>query len=260
MRINRVVLLSLVAALSSPLADAAPPEVKDIIQRSVEANHRDFQQDPHFVHKERDRNQNGDRSFEVMMIDGWTYNRLIGLNGKPLSADQEQQAAQKERAERQRRDSMSEGDRQQARQKYERERERNATMMEQLTAAFDFHLDGQRTIKGQTVWVLRAVPKPGYRPPNRDSEVLPGMQGELWIDERTYQWVRVTAQVIHPVSIEGFLATVEPGTRFELDKIKVTDSYWGAAHFIERADAKVLMFFNHREHEDDTFWDYQPIK
>jgi hypothetical protein len=44
------------------------------------------------------------------------------------------------------------------------------------------------------------------------------MQGKLWIDKDSFQWVKVEAQVMHPVSIEGFLAKVEPGTHFELEK------------------------------------------
>jgi len=30
------------------------------------------------------------------------------------------------------------------------------------------------------------------------------MEGKLWIDEKTFQWVKVEATVIRPVSIEGF--------------------------------------------------------
>ncbi len=260
MRISTSVLLAFAVAVWLPALRAAQPEVKDIIQRSIAANQYDFEQDPKYNHKERDRNQNGDKSFDVIMIDGWPYNRLIGLNGKPLPPDQEKVQAQKEHAERQHRASMSASERQQAIQKYERDRQRNKTMMQQLTIAFNFQLLGQRSVRGRTVWALKATPRPGYKPPNRDSEVLPGMQGELWIDQTTYQWVRVTASVIHPVSIEGFLATVEPGTHFELDQMPAGPGYWAASHFVERAEAKVLILFNHREHEDDTFWDYTPVK
>lgn len=260
MRITPVVLLAIAAAASVRRSTAEQPDAKEIIQRSVQANQRDFEQDPHFNHKERDRNQNGDHTYEVMMLDGWPYNRLIGINGKPLPDNAEQQQKQKQEAEKRRRDSMSEQDRHQAVQKYETGRRRNQTMMDQLAVAFNFQLLGARTLKGRSVWALKATPKAGYQAPNRDAQVLTGMQGELWIDQKTYQWVRVTAQVINPVSIEGFLATVEPGTRFELDKMEVNSGYWAAAHFMERADAKVLYFFSHREHEDDTFWDYTPVK
>ena len=44
------------------------------------------------------------------------------------------------------------------------------------------------------------------------------MEGTLWIDRDTFQWVKVEAQVTRPVKIVGFLAEVEPGTHFELEK------------------------------------------
>jgi hypothetical protein len=43
------------------------------------------------------------------------------------------------------------------------------------------------------------------------------MEGTLWIDKKTFQWVKVEATVIRPVSIAGFLAQVQTGRRFELE-------------------------------------------
>lgn len=129
-------------------------------------------------------------------------------------------------------------------------------MMEQLTEAFDFKLAGQSKLRSFRVYLLKATPKSGYQPPNMDCQVLPGMQGELWIDQKTFQWVKVTAQVIHPVSIEGFLAQVEPGTRFELEKTPVGDNIWLPSHFAMKSHAKVLFLVNHSSSEDDTYFDY----
>jgi hypothetical protein len=91
------------------------------------------------------------------------------------------------------------------------------------------------------------------------AQVLTGMQGQLWIDQKTYQWVRVTAQVIHPVSIAGFLARVEPGTRFELEMSPVEGDIWQATHFSMRSQAKVLFVFNRSSQEDSTYFDYQSV-
>jgi hypothetical protein len=91
------------------------------------------------------------------------------------------------------------------------------------------------------------------------AQVLPGMQGQLWIDQKTYQWVKVTAEVIHPVSIEGFLAQVEPGTRFELEKSPVDGGTWQITHFAMKSEAKVLFLFSHNSQENSTYFDYQRI-
>ena len=85
------------------------------------------------------------------------------------------------------------------------------------------------------------------------------MQGELWIDQKTYQWVKITAEVIHPVSIEGFLAQVEPGTRFELEKSPVGNGIWQTTHFSMHSNAKILHVFGHASYEEESYSDYQRI-
>jgi len=82
------------------------------------------------------------------------------------------------------------------------------------------------------------------------------MRGRLWIDKQTDQWVKVEAKVIHPVSIEGFLAKVEPGTQFELDKAPVSAEVWLPSHFTMSANAKILDIFHHSKHEDVTYFNY----
>jgi hypothetical protein len=89
-----------------------------------------------------------------------------------------------------------------------------------------------------------------------DCQVLPGMQGELWVDKKTFQWVKVTAQVMHPVSIEGFLARVEPGTRFELEKAPVDNEIWQPSHFSMKSHAKVLFIIKRSSSADETYFDY----
>ncbi len=129
-----------------------------------------------------------------------------------------------------------------------------------MARAFRFSLTGQDTIDGRHVYVLNALPRIGYAPPNRDARVLTGMQGTLWIDTETWQWVKVKAQVIHPVSISGFLARVEPGTEFDLEKMPVTQDVWLPKHFAMKAHARVLFLFSHHQQEDQTFFDYHPVE
>jgi hypothetical protein len=236
---------------------AGGPDVKTIIQKSVAANQADFQAAPQYDYQERDRIGNGSKTYQITMIEGTPYQRLIAINGKPLSPQQEQQEKKKqELAERERR-SESPQQRQQRIAKYEKERHRDHAMVAELTRAFDFQYVGQRRVKGFTVYVLKATPRPGYQPPNLETQVLPGMQGELWIDSKTYQWVKVTAQVIRPVSIEGFLAKVEPGTQFELEMMPVGEGIWQASHFAMRSQAKILHVINHGSAEDETYFDYR---
>ena len=111
---------------------------------------------------------------------------------------------------------------------------------------------------GRNTWVLDASPKPGYVPPNREAKVLTGMQGKLWVDQATYQWVKVQAQVVKPVSFFGFLARVGPGTKFELEQKPIHDNLWLPAHFSMKVNATALGFISENSAEDDTYRDYRP--
>jgi hypothetical protein len=250
----------LVLLLTSALsAQHSHPDVNEIIAKSVVANQADFKAADHFNWKERDRTPRGYQTYQVTMIDGTPYNRLIAENGKPLSPQREQEEMQKQKQETEKRRTESPQARRERIQKYEDGRKHDNNMMEQLTKAFNFKIVGVRRVRGFQAWVLKATPKPGYRPPNMDAQVLPGMEGELWIDQKTYQWVHVHANVIHSVSIEGFLARVEPGTEFDLQNAPVPGGTWQPSHFSTTSKAKVLFVFGHNSQEDDTYWDYQPV-
>jgi hypothetical protein len=257
---RRVVLIgfALFAVCAVPALPVTPPyDAKTIIQRSVEANARDWKAAPDYDNYERDLQPGGGtKTYEVMMILGSPYQRLVAVNGKPLPAEQQKQEQQKLDATIAQRRNESPSEKAERIAKYEKDRKRDHLLMEQLTQAFDFVVTGEKKLNGRDVYVLKATPRKGYQPPNMETEVLTGMQGMLWIDKKTFQWVKVEAQVLHPVSIEGFLAKVEPGTRFELEKMPVEDDIWLPTHFSMKAQAKVLFFFSHKSQADETYYGY----
>lgn len=257
MRLTKVAVVLLLSAATALCANT--PDVETIVQKSVQANKRDFEAAPEFSHKERDKTASGSKTYQVLMIDGSPYQRLIEVNGEPISKADAEAEAQKEQQERNRRAHETAQQRQARIAKYQKGRNRDNAMMSQLTKAFTFTYIGQKKVDGFDVIALKATPKPGYQPANMQTQVLPGMEGELWIDSKTFQWVRVMAHVIHPVSIDGFLAQVEPGTQFELEKKPVSEDIWLPSYFCMKANAKVFYLFNHNSSEEDHFWDYQPL-
>jgi hypothetical protein len=82
-------------------------------------------------------------------------------------------------------------------------------------------------------------------------------KGHSGLIKRLFNGYKVEAHVIRPVRIEGFLAEVEPGTRFELEKRPVADDIWLASHFSMKSNAKILLVFRHNQEEDDSYFNYQ---
>lgn len=254
-----VYILSTVLALSlCSFAASEKPDVESIIRQSTEANDRDWSAVTKFDNYERDRNKDGDKTYDVTMLYGSPYERLIAINGHSLSPEKQKEEQEKYEKAVEKRKHESPDERSQRIAKFEADLKRDHTMLEQMTKAFDFRLIGTRHLNGYKVYVLRATPRAGYKPPDRDSEVLPGMEGTLWIDQKTFQWVKVEAHVIRPVRIEGFLAVVEPGTNFEVEKRPVAGDIWQTSHFSMRSNARVMLVFRHRGEEDDSYYNYRP--
>lgn len=250
--------LFLMLSLPVPGGDGlARVNVQTIIERSVQANKKDFDAAPHYNYQEIDRDGDQSKLYDVTMIYGSPYQMLIAVNGKPLPAAKQAQEQEKRKKVESDRKAESAEDRRKRVAAYEKDRQRDHNMMGQLTAAFNFSLIGEGKLRGFDVYILKAKPRPGYQPPNLDCQVLPGMQGELWIDKKSFQWVKITADVIHPVTIGGFLAQVEPGTRFELDMAPVGGGTWQVSHFATKSHAKVLFMVNHSSSDDETYFHYR---
>ncbi|HEY1212237.1 MAG TPA: hypothetical protein VGE93_01270 [Bryobacteraceae bacterium] len=265
MRFDKCVTYIFAALLATAITPAARADkfgltAEQIVAKSAAVTQADFTAYPNYSHIERDRQEGSDKTYRVLMIEGSPYQELIAVNGKPLPEGQQQQEETKLKQEIAKRKAESPDERRKRIASYERDRKRDNTMIQQLTAAFQFELIKKAKLGSFNVYVLKATPKPGYNPPNLDSQVLPGMEGTMWIDQKTFQWVKVTAHVIHPVSIMGFLAQVQPGTRFDLEKRPVGGKFWAPSHFSMRANSKILGMFSHNTWQDQTFSDYQPAQ
>jgi hypothetical protein len=230
-----------------------------IIKRSVAVNAVDWNAQPEYSHRECDRKSGQSKTYQILMIDGSPYQRLVEINGQPLSAAQEQQEQTKLNREIQRRHDQSPGERQARISKYQNSRAEQHLLMKQMVEAFQFKLAGEQTVNGVDCYMLDATPNPSYQPPVEKARVLLGMKGRLWIDKDHYHWVKVQAEVINPVEFGFFIAKVKPGTKFELEQGPVGD-VWLPKHFSESVNASVFGLYGMRSSEEEVYSDYEPAQ
>jgi hypothetical protein len=245
------------SSLPTANASSTQPNADTVVQHSIEALKSDWRVEPKYNYRELDVTSHGSRSYQVLMILGSPYRRIEAINGTPLGPESRQAEQRKLKAAIARRCGESKAQTQKRIADYNKGRERDHLLMKEMTNAFVFSVLGETTTNGRAAWHLRATPKPGYQPLDKETRVLTGMKGDLWIDKDTFQWIQVVAQVIHPVSIEGFLARVEPGTRFKLVQAPVTGGVWFPSEFSFGSKVRVLSFIGHNGTEDDTFSAYQ---
>jgi len=250
-------LVGAVLPLRSASSNLNADEVNTLLRKSMEKNRVYWEATPEYEYVETDEQAHGGtKTFQELMIAGSRYERMIAVNGSPLSPELEAQEQHKLNTiiARRRNESPEETDQRLA--KEEQVRKRDHALIEQIPQAFDFEYIKEDEIAGRQCYVLLAKPKNGYHPPNHETEVLKGAQGRIWIDKETYNWVKAEAEVIRPVSIVAYLARVEPGTRFELDMAPVSNDIWMPSHFTMKARAKVLFLFPHEASQDESYYGY----
>jgi hypothetical protein len=255
--ISQAVLMTAVLLAAAPVAPTQREDAAKIVERSVETFKRDWAAEPRYDCSERDKDKKGIRTFDDLMLYGSQYQKLTALNDKPL--DSRQQAEQQAKLEEAMAERRSESKEQRRRRiaKYQAERKHATDLLLELTKAFDFTLAGTEKIDGRDVYVLIAEPRKGYHPTSMSTRILTGMRGKLWIDRGSYHWAKVDVQVFHPVSIGGFLARVETGTRFEFEQQPVSSDVWLPSRFAVHTRSKFAFMFNHQSDEENSFSNYR---
>jgi hypothetical protein len=244
-------------------AFGAPPDVEEIVNRSIEKNESNWKVAPQYTFTERDSvTENGKltrRTFKVLMIDGSPYNRLIAEDGELLPAVEAAAEEKKLEVEISRRSHANPSARRQRIAAYERDRQQEHALMRDMWRAFHFRLLGEELVNGRNCYVLEATPNPGYRPSSNETKVLTGMRGKMWIDVREYQWVKVQAQVFRPVAFGLFLAHVQPGTEFILEQAPVDAEVWLPLRLVTEVRATALIFWSKRYSRTESYFDYRRI-
>lgn len=254
------------SAFAAGLSPAETPHAEEVIRKSVQVIEWDWSEAPKYSYLESDiSSKRSDprmsKTYRVLMIDGSPYQDVTAIDGRPLSPREKAAEQKKLQKEIQKRRNESDRERRRRIDKFAKDNERDHQMLKEMIDAFQFRLAGDQRVDGYDCWVLDAEPKPDYDPSDHEGRVLKGMKGQLWIDKASYQWVKVHAQVVKPVSFFGFLAKVGPGTEFYLEQepVPLGNGLWFPKVFNVQVKAIALGFFNEDSTEHETYRDYQPM-
>jgi hypothetical protein len=140
--------------------------------------------------------------------------RLIEVNDRPLSADEEQ-------AEMSRLDTLAEHPEMQ--QKRRRSEQKDAARIDQLVGMLPdsevYKLEGMAPCGDGQCYRLSFTPNPGFVPPDIEAEVLRGFAGEVWIEKTQVRLVRLDAHLVRDVNIGfGILGRLDKGGTLVLEQ------------------------------------------
>lgn len=250
-------------------APALPPtaDAKEIVRRSVEIDHHNFERARNYtcrqreVEKELDKN-GGVKStrvstFEIMFLSGEPYSRLVQKDDKPLSEkDQKKEEEKLEKFIAKHRDE-SEKDHQKRLAKEEKERQEGRLFLRDVVNAFDFKLVGEEQFEGKDTYVIEAVPRKDFHPTQPHADLLEKVRGKLWIEKQDYNWVKADVETIDTISFGLFLARIHKGSRLTFEQTKVNDEVWLMRRVAINGGARLALLKNFLMEQEDTFSDYK---
>lgn len=168
--------------------------------------------------------------------------RLIAVNGKPPSREdleQNQQLLQNLLTSAQLRESRFKDQRSNVR--------RRDNVIKDVPNAFIFTYDG-RSKEG--LIKLKFRPAPNFKPSSRQSLILEGMAGEVWVDPSTQRMAKIDGVLIRNVKIGwGFLAKLNKGGRFLMEQTRGPNGTWHQKLLSVHFDGSVLIFKPMHIHE-----------
>lgn len=179
--------------------------------------------------------------------------KAISVNGKPPSQTQ----CQKETVSLKKLATDSELQNRQSEDQKE-ENERIDKLMVAIPQAFIFHYKGKQ--QGNKLRTITFRPNPHFDPQSRETELLKGMQGTLWVDPASHRLVKIEGTLIQGVDFGwGFLASIHRGGRFVSEQSKVAGGNWKQTFLQVDLDGSKLVFGQIHVHFKDQSHSFVPL-
>jgi len=178
------------------------------------------------------------------------------INGRPLSADDRKKDDDKVRkfandpdARRRRREANKADDK------------RAETMLTSLPDAFLYTYAGtDRGPNGEELVHLKFRPNPNFNPPNHETAVYQGMQGDMTIDRHAKRIAKIDGTLFKDVDFGwGILGKLYKGGKFLIVQRDVGSGHWEEVEESLHFYGKILMFKSLTVWSTETMGDFRPI-
>ena len=256
----------LVAAIFPVLVMAQDP--RDIVRRGVETDSRNDQLARDYTYVQREERRSLDASggvkdvksetYDVMLIDGTRYRRLVTRDDRPLPAAEQRKEEERQAKEAEKRRKETESQRLKRIEEAERRRQKNREQNREITEAFDFRLLGEDSVDGTPVWIIGGTPRKGFRASTAAGRaLLPKLDCKLWISKSDYGWVRLEIETLDTVSFGLAIVRVAKGSRIVMEQTRVNEEIWLPKRIVVTANARLFLVKSTRI---DVRYDYSEYK
>ncbi|HZD93145.1 MAG TPA: hypothetical protein VE133_02765 [Candidatus Sulfotelmatobacter sp.] len=244
-----------------------PIDAREIIRRSVEVDHHNFERAQKYtctqrqVVKQLDKHGNVKsteiKTYDINFYFGEFYPRLVQVNDKPLSA--KEQAKEDEKLEKflAKRRKEDDEDREKRLEKQKKEREERRAFVRDVINAYDFRIAGQDQVSGEEAWIIEATPRKDFKPTQPHADILKKIKGRIWIEKKDYNWVKVEAEAIDTISFGLFLFRIHQGSHFVLETTHLNNELWVMKRLYINGSARIALLKNEIAEQEDVFSNFK---
>lgn len=247
---------------------AADP--REIVRRAVESNARDTQLTNDYYYLQREETRELDRfgkarvrkdeTWDVIPLEGSPYKRLVSRDGRPLSPAEQEFEDQKARAAAMERHNETPEQRTHRMEEWRHRQDRQRQPLRELPDAFNFTLLPEESLDGRPVYVIQAIPKPGYKPKSTYTAFFPKVKVHAWIDKADLEAKRIEIEATDTISFGGFLLRLEKGSRIVIEQTRMDDQVWLPRHVSVLAEARLMLLKNINREMEYDFSDYKKFQ
>lgn len=182
--------------------------------------------------------------------------RTISINGAPLTAEQRAKEDQKlarfandPEARRKKEESSKEEDK------------REEVILTSLPDAFLYTYTGtERGPNGDDLVHLKFRPNPKFEPPNHETRVYVGMEGELVIDTKAMRIANIDGTLFKDVDFGwGILGRLYKGGRFIIEQRDVGSGHWETTRETLQFNGRILLVKSLAIDSTETTTDFRPV-
>jgi hypothetical protein len=248
-------------------AELPPTDAKEIVRRSVEVDHHNFERAQKYTCTQRQvikhlDNHGNAKSTEIKTYDvnfyfGEFYPRLVQIDDKPLSEKDQKKEDEKLEKFLAKHRKENEDDRQKRQEKREKERQESRAFVRDVVNAYDFRLVGDEQISGEDTWVIDAIPRKDFQPTQPHADILKKIKGRIWIEKKDYNWAKVEAEAVDTISFGLFLFRIHPGSRFVLETTHVNNELWALKRLYINGSARIALLKNEIAEQEEVFSNYK---
>jgi len=191
--------------------------------------------------KKGDRLEPTRKTYDIIMLEGENYRKLVLLNGRPLPDKMQKQVDkdfEQAKADRKKGGLLT------------FKRSVSLGGLEELQRLFDNKVTGEDTVRGRKTWVIESQPKPGLKPADKKEDEAMSSLRATWIDQE--EGVVVKERFTFMRAANSF----QPGTQWERELTKVGD-VWLTDTIVWKGEMKPLQVIRARFETHSRFYDHK---